>query len=223
MSTNGLIDMTREPWDPERFANCGCLAQLIDGPCNGEVVRFFPGKKVLEIRLNDPKQKFTEQELTKTSTPFKTVEYRLEFFESEGGRTANVIGIWTGSKSGSDWRRLLDDARDYRQMTKSSYAARLVQELQREKREQADRIKVLEALLAKPEPKHPKQTSQTIKALFQVEDSMLSKTLAGIEAEILKKLETGEDFTLKIGDKKPKQDTPAPKEDTGDGTYSTSA
>lgn len=167
MSTNGLIDMTREPWDPERFANCGCLAQLIDGPCNGEVVRFFPGKKVLEIRLNDPKQKFTEQELTKTSTPFKTVEYRLEFFESEGGRTANVIGIWTGSKSGSDWRRLLDDARDYRQM---------------------------------------------IKAMFQVDGSTLSKALAGIEAEFIKKLEPEK-----------KRDTPAPKEDTGDGTYSTSA
>lgn len=41
MSTNGLIDMTREPWDPERFAKHGCLAQLVDGPCNGEVVQFW--------------------------------------------------------------------------------------------------------------------------------------------------------------------------------------
>lgn len=211
MSTNGLIDMTREPWDPERFAKYGCLAQLIDGPCNGEVVQFWPGKKVLEIRLNDPKQKFTEQELTKAFTPYKTAEYRLEFFESEGGRTANVIGIWTGSKSGSDWRRLLDDARHYRQMTKSSYAARLVQELQREKLEQAERIKVLEALLAKPE-NTGKFTTEAGQEIDLTDVKLLpvpAKTIDGI--------------FKKLYGKKPKQDTTAPKEDTGDGTYSTSA
>lgn len=214
MSTNGLIDMTREPWDPERFAKHGCLAQLVDGPCNGEVVQFWPGKKVLEIRLLDTKPKFTEQELTKASTPYKTAEYRLEFFESEGGRTANVIGIWTGSKSGSDWRRLLDDAKEFRQLLKggSGSMATLLAEYSRRNREQAERIKVLEELLAKPEPKHPKQTSGTFNAMFQVDGSTLSKALAGIEAEFIKKLEPEK-----------KRDTPAPKEDTGDGTYSTSA
>lgn len=69
----------------------------------------------------------------------------------------------------------------------------------------------------------PAPTMREIMELIPKEKRLAIIIKAGIEAEILKKLETGEDFTLKIGDKKPKQDTPAPKEDTGDGTYSTSA
>ena len=204
--------MTREPWDPELFAKCGCLAQLIDGPCNGEVVRFFPGNKVLEIPMNNPKPEFMEQELTKTSTPFKTVEYRLEFYETDRGKTLHVMGIWTESKGGSDWRRLLDDSREFRQLLKGGNIARLLAEYKERSRDQEERIKVLEALLAKPEPKHPKQTGQTIKAMFQVDGGLLSKALAGMEAEFIKKLDTEK-----------KEDTPAQKKDTGDGTYSTSA
>lgn len=212
MSTNGLIDMTREPWDPERFAKYGCLAQLIDGPCNGEVVQFFPGKKVLEIRLLDTKPKFTEQELTKASTPYKTEEYELRHYSTEKGGLG-VMGIWTGSKSGSYWRRLLDDAKEFRQLLKggSGSMATLLAEYSRRNREQAERIKVLEALLAKPETTG-KFTTEAGQGIDLTDVKLLpvpAKTIDGI--------------FKKLYGKKPKQDTPAPKEDTGDGTYSTSA
>lgn len=225
MSTQGPIDMSRNPWDPARFSKEGCWAQLIGGKANGKMGLFQPGQTHLVVPIRPepsiPKnidaagKLFGTQEMMQ---PNPRECYKLQIIENGG--TLMAIGVEERMTHQETWSRLLNDAMELHK------ANALIEDMAR-------RLKVAEAMLGGVPTSFGQLLSQIEKVKLdevgQPESPYITHKLFGqvikMELPLTRITEEGAKlFGIPAQDQQPtKQDTVAPEQDTGDGTFSTSA